>query len=232
MIMCRFSTSLTFLLSFTLFGCVNAQSNEVSTTEFSKQITQKNVQILDVRTAQEYESGHIPNSLQANWNNPTEFKERIAALDKNDPVYIYCLAGTRSSAAQKFLLENGFKEVVNLKGGINAWEGMDLPIEGKQEVAQISVETFLSSLPNDQFVLVDFGAQWCPPCKKMNPIVDELIQDGYPIIKVDGGNQKELVKAFEISSFPTFILLKNGKEISRINGIHDKQALINLLDPK
>lgn len=221
-----------FFLVISLFGCVNAQLKEVSASEFSKQLEIQSVQLLDVRTAEEYENGHIPDALQANWNNQQEFSERIVALDKDKPVYIYCLAGSRSAAAQKYLLEKGFKQVVNLKGGINAWEGMNLPIEGKKEVSQISLETFLNSLPQDQLTLVDFGATWCPPCIKMNPIVDELITEGYPLVKIDGGNQKELVKAFEISSFPTFILMKNGKEISRLNGIQEKETLIKLLDSK
>lgn len=221
-----------FFLVISLFGRVNAQLKEVSASEFSKQLEIQSVQLLDVRTAEEYENGHIPEALQANWNNQQEFSERIVALDKDKPVYIYCLAGSRSAAAQKYLLEKGFKQVVNLKGGINAWEGMNLPIEGKKEVSQISLETFLNSLPQDQLTLVDFGATWCPPCIKMNPIVDELITEGYPLVKIDGGNQKELVKAFEISSFPTFILMKNGKEISRLNGIQEKETLIKLLDSK
>jgi rhodanese-related sulfurtransferase len=55
---------------------------------------------LDVRTAAEYQSGYLKNALLANWNDETEFKERIIALNKNKPVYTYCLSGARSHVAK------------------------------------------------------------------------------------------------------------------------------------
>jgi thioredoxin 1 len=54
-----------------------------------------------------------------------------------------------------------------------------------------------------------FTADWCGPCKKVRPIVEELTKDGYSFQIIDVDIEKELVKKFEISSVPTFILFKN-----------------------
>jgi rhodanese-related sulfurtransferase len=98
-----------------LFGCnTSAQTNtEVSAEVFEKGLVDKQVQLLDVRTASEFRSGHIKNALQANWNDRAEFEKRIAALEKNKPVYIYCLSGPRSSAAAQWLRNKGFVSAAN-----------------------------------------------------------------------------------------------------------------------
>ena len=70
--------------------------------QFEKQMSSvDSVQILDVRTAGEYNTGHIKNALQADWNDKKEFERRISFIDKNKPVYVYCLSSGRSGAAAK-----------------------------------------------------------------------------------------------------------------------------------
>ena len=85
-------------LSFLTSCNSQAQSNNLSVAEFEKGIAQNNIQILDVRTPGEYQSGHLKNALLADWNNDAEFQQRVNALDKSKPVYTYCLSGGRSSA--------------------------------------------------------------------------------------------------------------------------------------
>lgn len=225
-----FTKQITLLFFLTFLSSSFAQSGELGTKSFYDSVQSKKNQLLDVRTSNEYNQGHIAGAFQADWNNPNQFKERIASLDKEQPLYVYCLAGSRSSAAQKWLIKEGFKTVFNLQGGINAWNLEDLPLEGKKEVKQLSITEFLASLPTDKTVLVDIGAEWCPPCKKMNPIIDELSKEGSEIIRVDGGSQTQLVKELHVESFPTFISFKNGKEIKRITGVCSKETLQKLLD--
>lgn len=225
-----FTKQIALLFFLTFISSSFAQKSELGAKSFYDSVQSKNIQLLDVRTSNEYNQGHIAGAFQADWNNLEQFKERIASLDKQQPLYIYCLAGSRSAAAQKWLLKEGFKTVVNLQGGINAWNLEDLPLEGKKEVKQLSITEFLASLPTDKTVLVDIGAEWCPPCKKMSPIMDELSQEGFEIIRVDGGAQTQLVKELHIESFPTFISFKNGKEEKRIKGVCSKEELKKLLD--
>jgi thioredoxin 1 len=77
-----------------------------------------------------------------------------------------------------------------------------------------------------------FTADWCGPCKKVRPIVEELTKDGYSFQIIDVDIEKELVKKFEITSVPTFILFKNEKSIKRISGAQTKNQLEIFINEK
>lgn len=208
----------------------NAQISTIAVDDFEKGINQPNIQLLDVRTSGEYQNSHLFKALQADWNNEEQFTERITALDKTKPLYIYCLSGGRSYAAMQWLQKNGFTTVYNLKGGINAWKQSNKPVqEVKGNVTQISLQTYLSSIPKDKTVLVDVGAEWCPPCVKMKPVIDSLYKQNYTIINIDGGTQTDLCKALQIEAFPVFIVYKNGIEITRKQGVLSLIQLKELL---
>lgn len=211
----------------------SAQKTTINVDVFQKAIHEKNIQLLDVRTITEFNSGHILNSLQANWNDKKEFADRTSHLKKDVPVYTYCLSGFRSGEATKWLLQNGFKEVYHLGGGIVAWKNKNLPIEGQKEVAQISLKEYESKISSSsKAVLVDFGATWCPPCKKMEPIITDLVKTHgaqFDLIKIDGGDQIDISNLMQIEAFPTFIIYKNGKEVWRKQGILSKEELLKHL---
>lgn len=77
-----------------------------------------------------------------------------------------------------------------------------------------------------------FTADWCQPCKRTRPIVEELNREqssaGFQIIDVD--DNPDLVKKFLVSSVPTFILFENEKEIKRIIGAQTKESLEDLIN--
>lgn len=215
--------SLLFLGSiFLLFGCnTSAQKTDASVDEFEKAIAQPNIQLLDVRRASEYQSGHLENALLADWTNETEFQERVKSLDKSKPIYTYCLAGARSKAATEWLIQNGFI-AYNMVGGIKAWRSAGKPIADAVEVKQLSMDEYLAKIPVDKTVLVDFGAVWCPPCRKMMPVLDSLLAlhgAKFTLVKIDGGEQKDICDQLKITSFPTFFIYKNGKLIWQKQGI-------------
>jgi len=70
-----------------------------------------------------------------------------------------------------------------------------------------------------------FTASWCGPCKKMRPIVEQMINDGSPIEILDADTELEFIKKYNIRSVPTFILLNNDVEINRITGAKTKEDL-------
>ena len=222
-----------FFLTAILLSCQTiAQKTDLSAEEFEKGISKDDIQILDVRTQGEYNAGHIKNSLLADWTQREIFEQRIKSLDKTQPVYTYCLVGGRSSAAAARLREEGFKEVYNLQGGIKAWKEASKPVEGVEKVKQITLKEYLAQILSDQPVLVDIGAVWCPPCKKMEPVINELLQSSgsrFKFVKIDGGVQEELAKELKATSFPTFIIYKGGKEVWRKEGIVTKEELLNQL---
>ncbi len=219
-----------FFLLIGISAC-HAQQNsqtKVAADDFEKAISVDNPQILDVRTMTEFKSGHLKNSLQADWNNKSQFNERIKHIDKLKPVYIYCLSGFRSEQAADYMRKNGYKNVVELNGGISAWKRADKPIAEAVNEKQYSLKEFKSMIPADKIVLVDFGAPWCPPCVKMEPILKDLQADkdlSFQLLKIDAGVHTEIMKSLNIESIPVFIVYENGKEKWRMEGIATKEEL-------
>lgn len=216
-----------------LFTAVSCRSQQDSTRKlgpdaFEKGIGRAGIQVLDVRTSGEYQAGHIKNAMQADWTNKEQFNDRIQYVDKNRPVYVYCLVGARSAAAADWMRQNGFSNVMELVGGINAWKRASKPLEGQKDEPQMTVEQYWASIPKDKTVLVDFGAEWCPPCIKMQPVIDEVEKAKdleFILIKIDAGIHTDVMKSLNIEPIPLFIIYKNGKETWRQQGIVKKEDL-------
>jgi len=83
----------------------------------------ENSVILDVRTPEEYEEKHIPNSTLINVQDAQNFVGEIEKLDKSKSYYVYCKSGGRSTMACNIMEQLGFEDVINLEGGITDWHG-------------------------------------------------------------------------------------------------------------
>jgi thioredoxin len=219
----------TLLFSVIILSCTAQTKTGLTPDEFEKEITTKeNVQVLDVRTPGEYFSGHIKNALQADWNDKKEFDRRIQYIDKSKPVYVYCLGGSRSAAAAEKMRKMGYQNVFELKGGTNAWRAVNKPLEGNSDKKQMSREEFNAGINSSKTVLVDFGAAWCPPCKMMEPVLASLItnnKEKFSLVKVDGGRDQDLLKLYNVTALPVFIIFKDGKQVWRKDGIADEKEL-------
>ena len=79
--------------------------------------------ILDVRTKEEYNEGHLTDSNLLDIRNPVKFMEDISALDKSKTYYVYCRSGARSAQACQLLKQKGISNCYNLLGGIIEWKG-------------------------------------------------------------------------------------------------------------
>ena len=229
---CKFCACL-FSLALFVASCAQQKSENatISAQSFQNAIQQSAAQILDVRTASEFQSGHIKNALQANWNDQKEFESRTQHLDKNKTVYVYCQAGGRSAAAQSNLIEKGFK-VVNLEGGMSNWKMNGLPVEGSSNSVQMKIEDFDHVIASNNLVLVDIGATWCPPCRKMLPLVEKVksqFANKLYFLAVDGGIDMDVMKHLQFETLPTFIIYKNGKEVWRKTGIVDEAEFVKIL---
>ncbi len=99
----------------------HAQSKEIPITEFSQKDKITGI-LIDVRTPEEFEAGHLENAVNVNWFD-TDFAEKIRALniDKSVPVYLYCKKGGRSLKASQAMDSLGYTHVVNLLGGYEAY---------------------------------------------------------------------------------------------------------------
>jgi rhodanese-related sulfurtransferase len=83
--------------------------------------------ILDVRTPEEFEENRIETALNIDYRSNT-FKDEISKLERNRKYLVYCRSGRRSADAVKIMMELGFNDVKNVKGGITKWINKGLPI--------------------------------------------------------------------------------------------------------
>lgn len=226
--------SIIFLFAFNTVSCLAQIKTSLTASEFEAGIVNKDsVQLLDVRTAQEYNSGHLKNALLADWKDKNEFERRIGFIDKQKPVYIYCLGGGRSAAAAAKMRAAGYVNVFELKGGINAWKADSKEIEGQTNEKQMSREDLDKAINASRIVLVDFGAEWCPPCRQMQPVLKNLQKNNpgkFTLVKVDGGKDEALLKQYSVTALPVFILFKNGKQVWRKDGVAAEKEIAALLD--
>ena len=85
-----------------------------------------------------------------------------------------------------------------------------------------------STLP----VLVDFNAEWCPPCRALHPILAELSDevDSFEIVSVDIDESPELAERFGVSSIPCLVAFKDGAEFERMVGLKPKAKIVKMME--
>ncbi|MEY4954314.1 MAG: Hydroxyacylglutathione hydrolase [Bacteroidota bacterium] len=224
-------TLLSLVLSLSLLACSTKEgSKDLSATEFQSEIKSAEAgQILDVRTVDEYNQGHIEGAVLADISSNL-FQEVSNKLDKSKPVYVYCLSGGRSAEAANQLRQLGFKSVINLAGGMLAWQSANLPLTtntaGLAVSEGMSLADFDQQIKGKKLVIVDYNATWCGPCKQLSPVLEAWIkaQNGQvELIKIDVDANPGLAKAKQIESIPYLEFYKDGK-------LADKQ--IGMGEPK
>lgn len=98
------------------------------------------------------------------------------------------------------------------------------PLETIQE-ANFDQQVLQSPLP----VLLDFGAEWCAPCKRLEPILEKLSQEWQGrvrIVRVDADQNPTLAGRYQVMSLPTVILLVKGQEVARQAGLATRERLV------
>ena len=109
------------MYSFSSCAQETKQHQLISQQEFAKILT-KEIQLLDVRTPQEYKQGYIEGAILINFFD-SDFVTKVSSrFDKNKPLYIYCAVGGRSNKAAKKLIADGFDSIYDLKGGFTKWK--------------------------------------------------------------------------------------------------------------
>ena len=203
--------------------------------EFKDGFDPQNAILLDVRTPQETGLSFIEGASFINLYDEA-FVSKINSMDKSKAVYVYCKGGSRSSKAANLLVENGFAEVYNLKGGIISWENSNYKvIKGNGTFESVekkwSLSEFSEFIVDNQLVLIQYKTEWCAPCKRMNPVIDSIDSSHTNMLveKVDFDANKELMQDQTIKSVPTIVLYYNGEEVWREIGFIDYQELETIL---
>ncbi len=103
------------------------------------------------------------------------------------------------------------------------------------EILDLNDETFEAEvLHESRPVLVDFGAEWCKPCKQLDPIVEELAQEwgsSVKIVKLDIDENVSTTMKFSVMGVPTLMLFVQGEPVERLKGFLPKQKILAKLSP-
>ncbi|WP_452223617.1 rhodanese-like domain-containing protein [Lacinutrix chionoecetis] len=124
-------TVLLLAVLFTSYSCSKKTESVitvVSVEEMETLLALENVQLVDVRTPEEYKEGHLASAQNIDFNSPT-FEEDIDKLDKNKPVILYCKSGGRSAKCADRMQEAGFKLIFDLKDGFTKWQYQTLDLK-------------------------------------------------------------------------------------------------------
>lgn len=196
-------------------GCLSGFSQLLNPKDFDA-ATKKDREavVLDVRTQKEYEEGHINNAVNINWMD-SSFATKALALNKSKPVYVYCLSGGRSAKAASKLRAEGFT-VYELEGGLMKWRAQALPeVQPKGEQNKgLTTQQFSHLITSDKKVLVDFYADWCGPCKRMEGYmkeIDQNMKDDVKVVRINVDENVALAKALGISALPVVLVYENNR---------------------
>ena len=196
----RILVFLSALLAGTVCSCQRYE--DLSVDAFADRLAgDASVQLVDVRTPEEYAAGHLPGAANIDWLADGFIDQSRATLDAARPVLVHCRTGKRSAAAAAKLAAAGF-HVANLLGGYEAWAAAGRPVLTAADdtaEAQYSTDLLTPGTPAPEFTLGDldgnpvsisdfrgrsvvlvFWASWCPDCRGEVPLLKQMAADADP----------------------------------------------------
>ena len=101
-------------------------------------------------------------------------------------------------------------------------------------VQEVDINNFQSEvISSDKITIVDFFANWCGPCRKLSPLLEEIEQElseKVKFTKINTDENIELAKQFQISGIPTLLVFKNGSLVERMVGLMPKNSIITNIE--
>ena len=101
-------------------------------------------------------------------------------------------------------------------------------------VLEINTETFNNEvLSQNGIVVVDFFANWCGPCRKLGPILEEVeteLNQKVKFAKINTDDNIEMAKQYQVSGLPTLLVFKNGEPVERLVGLMPKSSIITNIE--
>ncbi|MDG2431268.1 rhodanese-like domain-containing protein [Flavobacterium sp.] len=215
-----------FFVCFSSLAQQSIKSKTIAPLEFAENISSTlGTQILDVRTPEEFNLGHIDNSLNIDWLGTT-FVADTKKLDKKNPVYVYCKSGNRSSKAVKKLEELGFETIIELEGGYTQWQLTSFN-KPNTPIIGMSLQEFNRLLESEKAVLINFSGN-CTSCQKIESIISKLGKEQanrVQIITIDFEKNKTIAAKLEVDNLPALLLYKNKNLSWRQSGVVTEEEL-------
>ncbi|MCS6819655.1 MAG: thioredoxin domain-containing protein [Chitinophagales bacterium] len=227
-------TFLIIFLTVNVYGLFSQNIRDVSPDEFEKLIAGGSAQLIDVRTPEEFAEKHIKGATNLDIRE-SSFEATLSKLNKDKPIYFYCLSGGRSNRAAQKASSLGFKEVYNLKGGILAWGNAGKPVVSPavSRPTGMTEKEYLQRIKGPKLVLVDFNAVWCGPCKLLKPRIKNIMKqkgDIVELLDIDVDKNPIVANYMNVSGIPLLILYKQGKEVWRKMGLAEESEIIAAIE--
>jgi len=231
------------ILLFCLISCVDSNNFDPNTIpvnvldvenhQMVKLLEDNPGVLLDVRTSEEVSKGFLKNASFINFYDDN-FLQKASWIKKNQPIYVYCHSGGRSSKAAEMLIELGFREVYNLVGGYSKWiEDGYLVEKGLKNIKGpnskfFSKEEIDGILQTKQSVVLVFKTPWCLPCKKLDAVLDSFSKNrpNWEVVKINMDTNKDLAENYEVKSVPTLLFFKESKQLSSHIGFVNLEDLL------
>jgi thioredoxin 1 len=106
--------------------------------------------------------------------------------------------------------------------------------EARMSIATLTDNTFEDHVASrDELVLVDFGADWCEPCKAMEPLLETIAEDyadRVHVVRLDVDESPDVAERLSVMSLPTLVFLQAGTEVYRTTGAHGKTGLVQQVE--
>jgi thioredoxin 1 len=211
-----------FLFSFN----ISAQVSKLGPQGFYLELKKySNPQLLDIRSSDLFEKGHLKKAYNIDLASEEFESMLLQYYDVNKPLFIYCQTGKSSIQSEKYFEEMGYKDIKILVGGFEKWTVSSKPYVSSQNttrpLAYMTIQNLNEAIKTNEWVLVDFYADWCGPCKKMEPILQKIKSENknLTLLKIDSDKNASIVEKYEVEEIPTFLIFHNGKQVWRRTGL-------------
>ena len=218
------------------FISCSSQDKELGANEFSEKLkSEKTKHLIDVRTPEEYAEGYILGAKNIDWN-ASSFDAELDKLDRNTPLYVYCLSGGRSGNAIRKAKDMGFKNIYGLNGGIMSWRAHKLPLTsplGEKKAGMTLADYEALFKGKTKKVLIDFYADWCIPCQKMKPFLKKIevkMAKEATVIRINADEHPELCQSLGISGLPYILIYKNDTIEWKKLGFASEEEILKILN--
>ncbi len=200
------------------------EKNELTPKEFAEALKSDGNKILiDLRSNYDFSKGHISGAtnIDSNWST---FEWRIAELETDQSVFIYCQNGEQSKKSAAYLKSQGFNSVTILKGGLKQWLKDEYILTPEELIppSELTFKDFIRILELEHLVIVDFYLPGDRNCRAMGVLLDELAlsYDGaVKILRIDIDNYKYLASEMGIEVTPTLQFYENGNLCGTLEGV-------------
>lgn len=222
-----------FALFVNLYSCSANVEEKLKPAEFKKILETVGLQLIDIRTPVEFETGYIAGATNINFYDP-DFLDKMARISKEKPIAIYCKSDGRTEDAIKLLKDKGFTKIYTLIGGIMAWEkegySVIIPKSADEVKKSVTKEEYDEMIKTSHLVIIDFYARWCGPCKMMRPILEKVGAEfegkGIKIIKLDVDDNKPLANLLLVNEMPLLLFYVDGKLAETMIGFTPEPVLL------